>query len=61
MSSRGVLADDVKKPDYTPSLDPHNFPGHRGTTVPLLRHAALPQTGANPRYGEWGPRHPQKI
>uniref|UniRef100_A0A453NE01 Uncharacterized protein n=2 Tax=Aegilops tauschii subsp. strangulata TaxID=200361 RepID=A0A453NE01_AEGTS len=40
--------DDVKKPDYTPSLDPHNFPGHGGTTVPLLRHAALPQSTEAP-------------
>uniref|UniRef100_A0A453ED24 Uncharacterized protein n=1 Tax=Aegilops tauschii subsp. strangulata TaxID=200361 RepID=A0A453ED24_AEGTS len=52
MPSRGVLADDVKKPDCVPSLDPHNFPGHGGTTVPLPSHGG--SSGTPPYHGGSG-------
>ncbi|XBI54495.1 hypothetical protein VPH35_036513 [Triticum aestivum] len=53
--------DDVKKPDYTSSLDPHNFPGHGGTTVPLPSHGGSSGTppyhrgsGTTPSHGGSG-------
>ncbi|XP_037404749.1 protodermal factor 1-like [Triticum dicoccoides] len=44
--------DDVKKPDCVPSLDPHNFPGHGGTTVPLPSHGG--SSGTPPYHGGSG-------
>ena len=40
--------DDVKKPDCVPAFDPHSFPGHGGTTVPLPSHGGH---GTTPSHG----------
>ncbi|EMS48421.1 hypothetical protein TRIUR3_32452 [Triticum urartu] len=44
--------DDVKRPDCVPSLVPHNFPGHGGTTVPLPSHGG--SSGTPPYHGGSG-------
>ncbi|KAF6985640.1 hypothetical protein CFC21_003475 [Triticum aestivum] len=47
-----ALATQAFRPDCVPSLVPHNFPGHGGTTVPLPSHGG--SSGTPPYHGGSG-------